>query len=313
MYNSGLYKANILTNFGGFFRVKINTMMNARNRDKLDYFTLSIGNDDCFCLTMTINMDGNKSHYLSKIESTSKKCSCTLNDLTIRGERTRQMLYFAATIIKEISDVSIIEFTDQSSFPCLIGEGVERPLPLNVYNFMFKGKTWYDQAFNATLKESVYQNKYKILQERRTNPEFKPATFDFMRESLTNELEPLYKNTSTWAEFFNEISNKYKEEKCRMVYLWMHKAVYSLIKDDADIFGFPVWQMDARNMPSVKYNIKKLYRNGTRKNGGGNKSQSHKNKAIAKKKRINEENEIVCDEFVPREFISRVEDIELFL
>lgn len=317
MFNSGLYKANILTNFGGFFRVKINTMMNPRNREKLDYFTLSIGNDDCFCLTLTINMNGEKSHYLSKIEATSKKCSCTLNDLTIRGERTRQMLYFAVTIIKEISNIPIIEFTDQSSFPCLIGEGVERPLPLNVYNFMFKGKTWYDQTFNAKLKEPINQNKYKILQERRTNPEFKPETFDFVTESLTNELDPLYKKTSTWAEFFDEISNKYKEEKCRMVYMWLHNVMHILIKNDADIFGFQLWEMDVRNMPFVNYDIKRLYSNGshyTRKNGGRRKNYSRKNKNANKNiNAANEENDVVYDAFVPREFVPRIEDIQYFM
>jgi hypothetical protein len=309
MFNSGLYKANILTNFGGYFRVKINTIMNPRNKDKLSFFTLNIGNDECFCLTLTINMDGQQSHYLSKIEATSKKCSCTLNDLTIRGERTRQMLYFAATIIKEISNIPIIEFTDQSSFPCMISDGVERQLPLNIYNFMFKGKTWYHQTFNAKLKEPKEQSKYKVLQERRTNPEFKPDTFYFGTESLTNELDPLYKKTSTWAEFFDEIANKYKEEKCRIVYPWLHQAMYILINNDADIFGFQKWEMDVRNMSSVNYEIKKLHRNGshyTRKNGGGRKNSSHKNIK-------NEENDMVYDAFVPRELIFKIEDLQYYI
>ena len=277
--------------------------------DKIDYYTLNIGEKDCFCIKMTIKInDTVADHYLDRIESSGKKCGCTLDNTLIRGEKTRKMMYFAATLIKEISPTTRISFTDQSSFPCTLKDGTERNVPLNLYAFMFKGKTWYDEVFGARLKEDKYARKYHTLQQRRMDPNYKPERFVFYNEYLTEQLTPLYESSASWADFFEKITAAYGNNKCVIVYLWIHRAIQCLTVGDHDIFGFQEWVIDAKEMPEIPYTIKAVH------NDGSFYTRKHKVGGFNKKRRMTRKSKwnMKDDSEIMRDMIPRSEDYDIF-
>jgi hypothetical protein len=287
------YKANVFTTIPALFRVKVKTMMYHHDKRIVDYYTLTIGSEKNSCINLTIPVrETHKPIFMDHIDASKPDAPCTIDGVVIKGEKTKQMFYFARTFLKTLTDKTIIEFTDNSQFPCTITETEIRRIPLNVAYLMFYGKTWYDMTFNAELVDEVEQNKYKRLQERRKDPAFKPATFNFKTSILNEILTPLYNKTNTWEEFFNVINEEYKEKKCKMVYMWLADAVKTLTVNGNDIFGFQLWKIDIHNMPLIYYTERKVYM------GGGKRKQT-------RRKKIGLEHPI-------RDMIPRSEDYEIF-
>lgn len=293
------YKANISTAIPASFRVTIKKMMYPHDKRILDYYTLTIGSEKKSCINLTIPVRETHKHiFMDHIDATKPNAPCTIDGVVIKGEKTKQMFYFARTLLKTLTDKTIIEFTDNSHFPCNITDTEIRHIPLNVAYLMFHGKTWYDALFNAELVDEVEKNKYKRLQERRKDPAFKPATFNFKTSVLNEMLTPLYNRTNTWEEFFNAINDEFKEKKCKMVYMWLADAVCTLTINGNDIFGFQLWKIDIRNMPLIYYFERNVYK------GGGKQKKT-------RRKKDKHEHEFEFEHPI-RDMIPRSEDYEIF-
>jgi hypothetical protein len=257
------FVANIFTAIPATFRVKLKKFADARDKTVLDYMTLTVGSEKISCINLSIPVKDTEKHiFLDHIDSTKPDTPCTIDDVTIRGQKTKDMFYFAASLLKNLTDKTIVEFTDQSYFPCSISATEIRNVPLNIYYLMFHGKTWYDSMFNATLADTSEQEKYKRLQERRHDAIYKPASFNFKTPALNDALYPLYEKTNTWNDFFDLIEKTYGQQKCKMVYVWLNDALRTITVGNNDIFGFQVWQIDIRNMPLIYYTPKKVYKSG---------------------------------------------------
>lgn len=294
--NSGEYKANVSTGIPASFRINVKKMMCSDDRNTVDYYTLTIGSEKNSCINLTIPVrDTEKNIFMDHIDAAKPNAPCTIDGVVIKGDKTKQMFYFAATLLKNITDKTIIEFTDLSHFPCSISDTEVRQVPLNLAYLMFHGKTWYDMLFDAELVDVEEQKKYKKLQERRKDPAFKPKSFNFRTRELNDTLTNMYNKTNTWEEFFQAIQIEFKEKKCKMVYLWLSDAVRALTVDGNDIFGFQLWKIDIKNMPLVYYAPIKVY-------GGGKRGKTRRRK----------DKETFILEHPVRDMIPRSIDFEIF-
>lgn len=268
------YIANIATGIPAKFHVKITKMPYALDKSIIDYLTLTIGSSKHSCVNITIPVRESNAIFMDHIDSTKPGSPCTIDDTVIKGEKTKEMFYFAATLIKNMTNKRIVEFTDQSHFPCAITETEIRHIPLNLSYLMFYGKTWYDKLFNAKLVDPTDQAKYELLQARRKDPLFKPASFHFKTFTLNEALLPIYDKTNTWEEFFQEINKIYGNRKCKVVYMWLTDAVRTLTVGSNDMFGFQKWYIDITNMPLVYYTPLKVYGGGHTRNRSKTRKQN---------------------------------------
>jgi hypothetical protein len=252
--------ADVTTSIPANFRVKITRMPYALDRDVLDYVTLTIGSARTSCVNISIPVrETMQPMWLDHIDASKSSAPCTLDATAVK---TKDMFHFAASILRQITPKTVIEFTDQSQIPCTIADAEVRNVPLNLLYLMFYGKTWYDSLFGAHLVDAVDQAKYEQLQARRKDPAYKPASFNFKTAALNEELAPLYARTATWEEFFNVIKDTYGDRKCKMVYMWLASAVQTLTVGGNDVFGFPRWAIDISSFPPIYFSPLRSYRGG---------------------------------------------------
>lgn len=187
--------ANVATGIPAKFHVVQKSMPYTYDKSIIDYITLTIGSKESMCINLTIPVRDTTKHIsLDHIDASKSGKSCTIDDVEIRGQKTKDMFYFAATLLKTLTHKTIVEFTDESHFPCNISDTEIRNIPLNTSYLMFYGKTWYDKQFNAMLVDLADQEKYARLQARRNDPSYKPASFNFKSPSLNEALMPLYRH-----------------------------------------------------------------------------------------------------------------------
>jgi hypothetical protein len=260
MLQPGLYHVNVSSDIETSLIVRINIGDRHDVHGITNYYSVDIGHRTQFCLNIEIYINGkNRPHVMTKVP--------------IVDRRMKDMIYLAAAIIREVSDETQIEFKDNSQFYCTIAHGVIRPLPLSIYHFMFKGKTWYEETFGAKLKNEGSLPYYKKIKDALLDPTLKYHFYETTSDYLRNEIQPIYDATSTLAEFFQEIAKKYGDQKCRMIYRWLGEHYYSIMGIIGEQLPLvDLWIIDINNLPSITYSARSITKSGsfTRKNRGKN-------------------------------------------
>lgn len=231
----------------GKFKVSVREIPDPRNRDKTKYYTLKIGGkDDCVNLSIPAYTDdksdkSDKYAKLSYTETIGKEC--TVNGAVIRGPASIEMIRLAFTIALEIAPhIEGIELDDMSKIPCITPSGQRMVSLAPIYIAMHNGKTWYEDKFDAYIKNPKIWEKYKELIGGLTDPAKKPAEFKFNNEDLQVMLEPLFESSATWADFFDKIKKTYPvEQRCAIMQPWLHNAMLHHIFDGHTMFEGGTW------------------------------------------------------------------------
>ena len=185
---------------------------------------------------------------------------CELTDTKIKGEDTVKMTYLAVTLFKEkYRNVNHLYVMDSSKIKCQLDDTKTKSMSLMKTNLLFKGKTYYQEKFNAVPKFPTTTLDQFV--ENLDNPEYKPPTFSFSNSSLDLLLTPLYSQAKTWKEFFKMIETKYGKEKCKYIYTWYLNALYTISHEPITEF----WKIDITTFPTIEYTDLRL--GGTRKRG----------------------------------------------
>jgi hypothetical protein len=236
----------------GEFKVVINKWHDRNNKNKIVDCTLNIGGNDDKCINITIPTDISNTSLLLSWAETDKKC--TLDSLKIKGNSTQIMLQLAITIAREISPhVREILLDDMSHFYCMTQDG---PIKTHLPSFYiaFNGKTWYEDKFGAVMIDSQYYEKYKKCLRNFYDPSYKNPNFDFINKDLQSMLKPLYQNSHCWKDFFDQISEIYKDKKCEIIYPWIKHAMRILF-DGQKLWDIVEWKIpiNEKNTPKIKY------------------------------------------------------------
>jgi hypothetical protein len=219
--------SNVKTDVG-IFRVKIShtTDVDLVTREiKKTGYSFGIGGNKDTCVFITIK-DGSDIGFLHNAKVRSLVCETT--GLQINGEKTVHMINLLFMFIKErLPHVKYIELDDISEFPCTVNADNEKEktiaISLALYELAFHRQTWYERYFGAELLNTGLRELYK----KDGFYEKKPETYDFKHSLLQTKLESVYKSTSTWKDFFDEIY-KYKE-KCKLLIPWYKRVIFSIM------------------------------------------------------------------------------------
>lgn len=224
------------------FRLLLTTYID-RNSGKPSSYNINLGGTKKKCLNLMISALENKG-TLSWVER-HEECSIEINN-----PQSQILILLAISIAKSINpNLQYIHLEDSSHFLCTLPEGNSHKVEMKPFYMAFHQSTWYEYYFNAHF--DVNYDKYIALKANFTNPENKPRTFDFGNNSLQEQLLPLYENTSTWAEFFKAISQKYGKYKCAVIYPWIIQAL-AIIFENMFFYEIPKWVIDLENNQKIK-------------------------------------------------------------
>jgi hypothetical protein len=227
-------------------------------RLKIEHGDVSIGGKD-MCVLLTY-----KGPNDSMLHWFGTDAQCELRGFPIKGDKTKHLLYLATSIFRSIHrDVNYIKLIDSSTYKCgNFPDGKSRPISLRESHFVFHGKTYYEDKFGAVPTTSEGASRMEALRKAIHDPSKKPEKFTFGNPELAKELTPLYNSTNTWWDFFQQIQEKWKKEKCAKIYIWYRIALSNMFGDTIPEH----WTLDMRKFPIIRPNLKRMpTKGGTRK------------------------------------------------
>jgi hypothetical protein len=239
------------------------------NEEHDDFYYMSVGGAGKQFRCVNISVPKKESNNTAIISYTESKDGCTIDGAKIKGDATRQMILLGITIARELSPhITHIDLDDMSHFYCkLPDEGVKK-VPLHCFFFAFHGKTWYEEKFNAIIKNEELWRKYEIAKMNMTEPSKKPAAFYFLNDSLNKILQPIFTQSVTWRDFFDRIDIVYGKNKCVIVYPWLREVLSTYIFDNyLFIEGLKLTiAINDENTPMIRY-----YQVNKERGGGRNR------------------------------------------
>jgi hypothetical protein len=208
----------VRTTVGDFRIKKYNTKNYSGSVTGDNYIKLGGKN---FCVELKWN---DKNPTLAELQwIVTEDGGCELKDIQIKGEKTKHMVHLAFTILRKyLPTVEKINLLDNSKYGCILPNGKKVSIFINKKHFLFHGGTYYDLNYSARPIHESEEKNYIQMKSNYLNPEKKSNSFDFGNPILQQELEPIYKETKTWSEFFSKIGNM--SYKCEKLYGWYDRA-----------------------------------------------------------------------------------------
>lgn len=237
----------------GTFRVSIKPHMTLnRETRQLEHTEtiIRIGGKLPDCVFLKLSNDGTQGDF-TRLDS---KEGCSLDPpYTVGGEKTTTMGKLAMTIAKECNpNLKVLTLQDSASFPCQLPDGKFYQVNSAEYELFFYQKAYYDRRYNAILVNPVLRSMYEQCKANFTNPDKKPAEFDFLEPTLNSFLQPLYTSTKTWKEFIDTFSETWKhEKKCKLAYIWLKTALLKLFNNVS--FSGQVWEIHLTSEHTIPY------------------------------------------------------------
>lgn len=251
------YVEYIITTEFGKFICRFTPLFDRNTNEPVSYI-INLGSKEKFCIQLSIPSKESKSTegHLLWVEANE---DCSLEKF-IKSSISKHMVLLGLTLSRNINpNITKILLEDTSSFNCKLPNNTKIQVPMKAFHIAFHNATWYEYYFGAKLQHD--HEKYKKLKENIYKSENKPKTFNFINEELQEELEPLYKTSRNWHEFFQAISKQYGDKKCGMVYPWITSAM-------SDIAGYYIhdtrWYMDLTShevqnkTPMIQYKLNNI-------------------------------------------------------
>jgi hypothetical protein len=209
-------------------------------------------------ICVQITYRGDNDSQLAHLGTEDGGCELTGNN--IGSDDPVTMTHLAVTFFKKkYQNVHHLYVLDSSKIKCQLDDTKTKSMSLMKTNLLFKGKTYYQETFNAVPRYPTTTLDQFV--ENLDNPEYKPPIFSFSNPSLDNLLTPLYSQANTWKEFFKRIETTYGQEKCKYIYTWYLNAMYTIVHEPIPEF----WKIDITTFPTIEYTDLRL--GGTRKRG----------------------------------------------
>ena len=216
------------------------------------------GKNDCVQLGYRQEGEG----FLDWLET--DKGRCEMDNAQIHGKSTIAMTDLAFTVLRILyPDVKTVTLIDSATFMCTLANGRKSPMPYKQFFLLTKGKTYYEDRFNAT---PMYDNELEPLKQFRMNlddPDKKPISFSFNNKDLNEELNPIYKESATWNQFIQRLKNKYEYNVCQAMFPWYMYAYATIMGSEITSY----WKIDISERPTIEFEITNASANKyTRKN-----------------------------------------------
>lgn len=185
----------------------------------------------------------------------TEKGGCEQTGKTISGVDTVAMTDLGFTILRQLYPSVYPEITlrDSSKFHCSLPNGQHVQISNMPYNLLLKGKTYYQDKFDAHL---LYPESELAYHAFRTAWEMDsvPSNFDFKNKDLNHLLRPILQDSNTWKDFFTKLYSLYGRKTCSVLFPWY-----------LDVYGFLAktaihsdWKINIANRPVIEYDTIKV-------------------------------------------------------
>jgi hypothetical protein len=135
---------------------------------------------DCMLLH---NLPGNDPTDLI-LSRLSYKPICTVGDSMRRGHDTRLMIKTMLLFCMRKYDIyQSVSFKDDASFDCRISHDTTTQIPMDIYNVVVHGKTWYQRYFGAI---PIYEDHSRKLEE----------SLNLLQHSINTPFEKFWKDAT---------------------------------------------------------------------------------------------------------------------
>lgn len=187
---------------------------------------------------------------LDRLET--EKGGCSLSKTDIHGEKTIQMTDLAFTILRSLyPGIHEVTLIDSAKFVCILPDGSKTPMSYKQFFLLLKGKTYYQERFNAIPTYSHEAAAVEQFVRNINDPMRKPDIFHFMNKDLNDLLTPIYNESKTWKEFIDKLSNKYKRNVCQVMFPWYLHAYAMIMNSEITTF----WKIPIDRRNSIEYEI----------------------------------------------------------
>jgi hypothetical protein len=222
------------------FDIKLYCKVTVVNLQDKNYFTLSFGGANKFCIIISISPD---KKYIDIIEYNE---ACVKDGKLEESGGTVKLVKAALWAVKEIfHDIQQLKFIDDSHIHCQKGtKYVSEPIHTTLsdfvvltpksdvelyklslaYDYILKsGQTWYENRFNASLPDGLmkeYKDSLKVLDEP-----LKP--FELIKDIIP-KIEPFkaqYELSSSPRDFIKRLREEFKEQYCFKVGSWLSQYI----------------------------------------------------------------------------------------
>lgn len=205
---------------------------------------------------------------------------CELDEKIIEGNDTVKMVDLAFSLLRKYYPERNTEVTllDDSGITWKDKKGKKYKTTFLKGYLLIHHKTWYEDKFHAVMTDpKTYADYREKADNNFNNPSKKPKRFNFMNSDIQRELEPIYEESKTWAEFTEKIGEIYKKDKYRMMYDWYRQAIY-VIFDGMEINQ--QWKIDISKRPHIECNPL------SRQSGGSKRTRKNRRITFSKYRRI---------------------------
>ncbi len=218
----------------GVFYLKLTAEID-RNTEVIKSYVVNLGSRTKKCIQIRIPGPATNDTEGSLIW-VEKDESCGL-ELFNKQNLAQHMTHIGLTVARKINpNLHGLYLYDDSKISCDMPDGSSKLIALKPFYFAFHGSTWYEEKFGAKKYEN--HDDYLLYKQKLQKPDFKPAKFEFNNSDLKVILEPLYKSTNTWAEFFKAIEQQFGRKKCAVVLPWLSRV------PGFHIIDTPNWYID---------------------------------------------------------------------
>lgn len=232
----------------GTFRIHHEKAYDYQKKYKNDFLRIGGKNN---CVEYSWDIKTPNEVYLQWLDV--ERGGCELTNTKIRGPNTIHMFDLSVSILRKYTPVNTIELMDNSKFPCILPNEKRVNIHMNSYNYLFHNGSWYDIKLGAYPKDTIERERYEANKFHHTDPDSKPAQFNFRNDDLNKEFEPLFDSSNTWKEFLDTIYSKYHGNNiCNRIYPWYLEATSQLTGG----LSLPtIWIIDADKRPEVEYEV----------------------------------------------------------
>lgn len=231
-------------------------------------YSLNVGGKHAKCVQLTVPFK----NPIGKLTWIQAGEDCSLDGIPQRGDLMSHMVHIAITIAKEINPaLTTIELLDNATFQCKLPNGKPAPMSHTDYDLAFYQKSYYEKRYGAILINPTFEEQYQKSKNGFTDPFMKPDFYNFGTIGHNVELIELYKETTTWKEFFDKISEKYKEQKCLVLVPWLKDALMKIMNRVS--YSGQEWKINVETHIPVEYTFEEVQYGGMQRTRKNNKAR----------------------------------------
>lgn len=180
---------------------------------------------------------------------------CELDGKKINSDATIKMMRLALTLLRQkYPDITQLTFEDASKIDCDQPDGTTETMNLAIRDALLYGQTFYERHLGAVPEFPEDAERMHRFRRNRYDPLFKPELFDFNNSTLKHILNPYWKDSSTWAEFFYKLHKQFGSRTfCAAIYPWYVKAFTHIQGIPRNTFPPFNWMLNVWSQPDVPY------------------------------------------------------------